>query len=415
MTGIRSVADLAESSGVRECLRWFSERKRWIDRKHLELCRIPAPTFQEQERAGWMVSQFEALGCSADTDRAGNVIAGFHGDCDGPCVALTAHLDTVLSPRRPEDIAVGGDGKFLGPGVADNGAGLAGLLAMAGAFRDCPVRESWRNRLLFIANVGEEGEGNLSGMRYLCAQSSLGARIGTFVVLDGGATGHITCCAVASRRFEVSITGPGGHSWTDRGNPNPVHALSRAVVRFSENGVNAAGAAAGTRTSFNVGTIEGGTSVNSIPALARAKIDLRSESPPRIDELARLLTASVERALEAENTSSAGPKLTAKIREIGSRPGGRLPEDAPLLKCLLAVDAHLGIRSQLDCASTDANIPLSLGLQALAIGAGGLGGGAHAPSEWYDPKGREIGLKRILLVLSLLMRSPRAADPVAGN
>lgn len=423
MAGLRSVADLAASDGVRECLKWLSGRKRWIDQKHLELCRIPAPTFREQERAEWMMAELKTLGCAAEIDRAGNVVAGSHREGDQPCVALTAHLDTVLAPLRPEDIAVGADGRLLGPGVSDNGAGLAALLAIAGSLQDSPLLDEWPNPLLFIANVGEEGEGNLSGMRFLCSQSSLAGRIRTFIVLDGPATDHITCRAVPSRRFEVLMSGPGGHSWNDCGTPNPVHALSRAITLFSEERVNgsgargtdAGGAPAAPRCSFNFGIIEGGTSVNAIPATASAKVDLRSEAPPQIDEMASLLTTVVERALETENGRNTGTRLTAKIREIGSRPGGRLAEDSPLLKCLRAVDAHLGIRSQPECASTDANIPLSLGLEALSIGGGGRGGGVHTPSEWYDPGGREIGLKRIVLALCLLMRSLRGAGPVTGN
>ena len=219
------------------------------------------------------------------------------------------------------------------------------------------------------------------------------------------------------------MSGPGGHSWNDCGTPNPVHALSRAITLFSEERVNgpgargtdAGGGQAAPRSSFNFGIIEGGTSVNAIPATASAKVDLRSETPRQIDEMASLLTTVVERALETENGRNTGTRLTAKIREIGSRPGGRLAEDSPLLKCLRAVDAHLGIRSQPECASTDANMPLSLGLEALSVGAGGRGGGVHTPSEWYDPAGREIGLKRIVLTLCLLMRFLRGAGPVTGS
>jgi tripeptide aminopeptidase len=405
--GLNAAAELAEARGVRDCLQWFRREKQWINEQHLALCRIPAPTFQEQKRADWMVERFRALGWAGKIDRAGNVVASFEGNRNGPFVALTAHLDTVLAPRSAEEVTVDGDGKFNGPGVSDNGAGLAALLAVAQAVQACPAIEGCRTPLLLIANVGEEGEGNLSGMRYLCRQAGLGSRIKAFVVLDGPATDHITCRALASRRFEVTLTGPGGHSWSDYGIGNPVHALSRAITVFSESSVNGNGPwsnSPGPRSSFNFGTIEGGTSINSIPTMARAKVDIRSEDAVRIDEMAGLLTSSVERALEVENSRSSGPKLTAKVREIGSRPGGQLTEDAPILAHLRAVDTHLGIRSHLDCASTDANIPLSMGLQAISIGAGGQGGGAHTPAEWYHPEGRHLGLQRIFLTLCLLMR-----------
>ncbi len=393
-------AALAERPAIRECLQWFRRERQWINEQHLALCRIPAATFREQERAAWMLDRFRDIGWPARLDRAGNVITGPGGGREGPFVALTAHLDTVLAPRLAGDITVEGDGRFHGPGVSDNGAGLAALLAIARAMRATLASEEFALPPLFIANVGEEGEGNLSGMRYLCRPGGLGARARAFLVLDGPGSDHVTCRALASRRFEVSLNGPGGHSWSDYGIGNPVQAISRAVALFCENRLAANG---GPRSSFNFGTIEGGTSVNSIPVSAHAKVDIRSESIERVDELSQLLAAAVERAVEVENDRSSGGKVSARIREIGMRPDGQLAEGAPLLACLRAVDAYLGIRTRLDCASTDANIPLSLGMAAVSLGAGGQGGGAHTPSEWFDPEGREPGLQRILLTMCLLM------------
>jgi tripeptide aminopeptidase len=400
------VAELAESSWIRECFEWFSRDRQWLNERHLELCRIPAPTFLEQKRAEWMAGQFRQSGYDVHIDRAGNVVALQPAEGDGPLVALTAHLDTVLAPRRAEEVSIGSDGRFNGPGVSDNGAGLAALLAVARAMQLAPPLERRQAALALVANVGEEGEGNLSGMRFLCRPSGFAAKVKAFLVLDGPATDHITCQALASRRFEVSFAGPGGHSWSDYGVGNPVHALSRAITLFVEGNANARSE---PRSSFNFGMIEGGVSVNSIPAQARAKLDLRSEAPEAMDEMAAQLTEVVEQALEAENQRASGAKVTAKIREIGSRPGGRLAEDSALFRALRAVDAHLGIRAQLDCASTDANIPLSLGLEAVSIGAGGQGGGAHTPAEWYNPEGRELGLKRILLTVALLLGCPGGA------
>lgn len=399
----RAVAALAETREVRECLQWFTREKQWINEQHVHLCRIPAPTFFEQKRAEWMAEQFRALGCEAEIDRAGNVTAFLEPGWRGPLIAVTAHLDTVLAPRNKDEITVEPDGKIRGPGVADNGSGLAALLAVARALKSCAPLADTEAGLALVANVGEEGEGNLSGMRYLCTGSPLAPRFRAFVVLDGPATDHITCQALASRRFEVVFTGPGGHSWSDYGNANPIQALSRAITIFSEECPNGAEA---PRSSFNFGLIEGGSSINSIPASARAKVDLRSERDERIEELIGLLSDSVERALETENRRASGGKLTAKLKEIGSRPGGQLPAAAPILQYIRAVDSHLGIRARLDCSSTDANIPLSLGVAAISIGAGGQGGGAHTSSEWFHPEGRDLGLKRLLLTLCLLMRDP---------
>jgi tripeptide aminopeptidase len=394
------VPEVAETVGVRECLAWFARERQWINERHLEFCRIPAPTFREQERAAWFAAQFRSLGCTVKIDKVGNVLAWPGGETDGPFIALTAHLDTVLAPRTPADIQVRSDGRFYGPGVADNGAGLAALLAMAAALDAAPTIPDLGLRFLLVANVCEEGEGNLSGMRYLCRSSALARKIRAFLVLDGPNLDHVTTMALASRRYEISLHGPGGHSWTDFGAGNPVHVLGRVIANFSDMMKDASG----PRSSFNFGTIEGGISVNSIPAHAQAKLDLRSEEPARLDEMGAALTLAVEKALEAEQVARGAGRVTAKIREIGARPGGRLPDGALLLQAVRAVDAYLGLRTTQDCSSTDANIPLSMGLEALSLGAGGSGGGAHTASEWFSPEGRDTGLRRILLAMTLMAR-----------
>lgn len=389
-----NISELADQRGVRECLQWFTREKQWINETHLQLCRVPAPTLMEQERAAWFLEQFRAGGWEASIDRAGNVIASVG---QAPYVALTAHLDTVLTPRGKEDVYVEGDGRFHGPGVSDNGAGLAALLAVARAWKIGQNLPEFSRGLLLVANVAEEGEGNLLGMRFLCKQSPLARKIEAFLVVDGANIDHITTRALGSRRFELAFTGPGGHSWSDYGVGNPVHALSRAVALFSETRLESS-----PKSAFNVGVIEGGSSVNAIPQSARAKIDIRSESNLKMDELVDLLGAAADRARELENQRATGGKIAGKLKEIGSRPAAALPENAAILRNIRAVDAHLGIRSHLDCSSTDANIPLSLGLPAIAIGAGGSGGGAHTTAEWFNPVGRDLGLKRIFLTLLLL-------------
>jgi acetylornithine deacetylase/succinyl-diaminopimelate desuccinylase-like protein len=400
------VKELMQARVVRESLQWFTREKQWINDRHLELCRVPAPTFLEEKRAAWMAEQLRALGYEPRTDAAGNVVALLEDQPGQPLIAVTAHLDTVLAPRLKEEVLVEGDGRFRGPGVSDNGAGLAALLAIARVFKAFPLAAGGAFGLALAANVGEEGEGNLSGMRYLARQSELARRVRAYLVLDGPSLDHITWQALASRRFEISFTGAGGHSWTDYGNANPVHAVSHTVTQFTERCAcsGPAGNGDGPKCAFNFGTVEGGLSINSIPAAARAKLDIRSEDPAWIDSMVEVLADTVERARELENRRATGARLSAKVREIGSRPGGRIAEDSPLLQHIRAVDAQLGIRARLDCASTDANIPLSIGVPAIAIGAGGQGGGAHTPAEWYHPEGRDLGLRRILLTLLLLMR-----------
>jgi di/tripeptidase len=243
--------------------------------------------------------------------------------------------------------------------------------------------------------VGEEGEGNLRGMRTLI--DAYRTKLRAVVVLDGSGTDFVTTKALASRRLEVTITGPGGHSWSDFGMVNPINALVRGAVRFINTKVPAA-----PRTTFNLGQIEGGTSVNSIPHEAKLKVDLRSEAEEEITRLEAALRECVAAGVRDEMDNARDPskgKLEWKMELIGSRPGGELAAGSPLLAALRAADEAVGNESRIERSSTDANIPLSLGIDAIAIGAGGNGGGAHSLQDWYEPAGREYGLKRALLTV----------------
>jgi len=404
-----AAGEVAERPGIREALQWFTREKQWVNEIHLQLCRVPAPTFLEQQRAEWVAGQLRTFGWHVGIDRAGNVLASLHADPQGPLVALTAHLDTVIAPRTKEDISIDREGDFRGPGVSDNGAGLAALLAVAKAIQSTNRSADIWNRLLLVANVGEEGEGNLSGIRHLCSQPELIRRICAFLVLDGAATDHITTHGLGSRRFEIVFSGSGGHSWSDFGIANPVHALSRAISLFVDQ--RPVDPRSTPKVSVNVGIIEGGASINAIPASARAKVDIRSESNDKIEQLVTVLQNAVARAEDVENSRATGAKVTAKVREIGRRPAAQLANDAPIVARIRSVDAHLGIRSRLDCASTDANIPLSMGIPAVCIGAGGQGGGAHTTGEWYRSDGRDLGLKRVLLTLALLIQDSGLTEP----
>jgi acetylornithine deacetylase/succinyl-diaminopimelate desuccinylase-like protein len=263
--------------------------------------------------------------------------------------------------------------------------------------------------ILFAANVGEEGEGDLRGMRHLFGQSPYAPRIAAAIALEGGGSSAVVTRAIASRRFRLTVTGPGGHSWTDAGTPNPILILARALLALESLDLESLDLASpnpasrdhastgsastphsGLRTVLNVGQIAGGTSVNSIPASASALLDLRSTEPSQLESAELLLRRTL-------TDSVASAALT--IETIGDRPGGSLPDDSPLLTSLRAVDRHLNLRTEPGIGSTDANIPLSLGVPAIAIGAGGLGGGIHTLQEWYDPTSRNSALRRILLTL----------------
>ncbi len=414
---VRQVAQIAERAPFTTAQRWLTRERSWINDVHLQLCRIPAPTFFENTRAEWLRARLSALGWEARLDRAGNVLATF-GGAEFPSLVVSAHLDTVFAPARPEDVSLHPDGRLTGPGVSDNGSGLSALLALARLLADDPLLHSLASAILLVANVGEEGEGNLSGMRYLCRSEPSRrlldlAKIKAFLVLDGPSVEHITAEALASRRFEITFSGPGGHSWNDYGTPNPVHAIADLVSHFVQTAGIQLVADRELRCSYNFGILEGGSSINSIPSTARAKLDIRCAQVSMLDELNQLLSESVERSLERENRSSRRARLSAKIKELGSRPGGKLDEQSPLLRAIQSIDSYLDIRSRVDCASTDANVPLSMGLPAISIGVGGQGGGAHTPEEWYQPEGREVGLRRILLLLALIhFEFPVSREPL---
>jgi tripeptide aminopeptidase len=398
---IRSVApqpprsratSLADQPQVRSALAWLDKNSEHITEIQVSLTEIPAPSFQEGKRAEEVKRLLAGEGLTLQTDKLGNVIGQLEGASDKESVMLAAHLDTVF-PAGTE-VTVKHDGeRLMAPGISDNGTGLAGMIAVARALHAAHLRP--QRTILFAANVGEEGEGNLRGMRALIDAYRQGLK--AVIVLDGSGIDHVTTKALASRRLEVVITGPGGHSWSDFGMPNPINALVRGSVRFINTKVPTS-----PRTTFNLGQVEGGTSVNSIPYEASLKVDLRSESE---DEITRMETAfrdcmaaGVKDEMDNARDRSRG-KLEFKINMIGSRPGGELPNDSPLLAALRSADDFIGNKSRVERSSTDANIPLSLGIDAIAIGAGGNGGGAHSLSEWYEPAGREVGLKRVLLAL----------------
>ncbi len=383
---------LTDNARVQASLDWFSPNISWVNDQQARITEIPAPSFQEGQRAAAVKEMLSETGLPAHIDKAGNVIGERPGVNENEFVVVAAHLDTVFPPGT--DVKVHRDGsRMIAPGISDNGSGVAALLALARAVQFARLKP--QRTVLFVADVGEEGEGNLRGMRALV--DAYRAKLKAVVVLDGSGTDHVTTKALASRRLEALITGPGGHSWSDFGMPNPINALVRGSVRFINTKVPAT-----PRTTFNIGQIEGGTSVNSIPYEARLKVDIRSENE---DELGRLesalrdcVSAGVRDEMDSARDRSKG-KLEWKVDLLGSRPGGELAADSPLLAALRAADEFVGNQSRIERSSTDANIPLSLGIDAISIGAGGTGGGAHSLQEWYDSTGREMGLKRALLTI----------------
>ena len=363
--------------------------------EQIRITEIPAPPFQESVRAAYMKKVLASTGLRVEMDDIGNVIGEWPGSSPD-IVMLTAHLDTVFPAGTDVHVKREG-GRLLAPGISDNGTGLAALVALSKAFREAKIKTT--KTILFVADVGEEGEGNLRGMRALV--EAYKKRLKYVLALDGSATEYVTTAALASRRVEITITGPGGHSWSDFGAPNPIHAMGRGIGRFVTARVPES-----PRTSFNIGEIEGGTSVNSIPSSAHMKVDLRSESETELAALETLLRDAVKAGIDEEMSAArergmagSANMLNLKINVLGVRPAGELPENSPLLAALLAADNQLGNRSRRERSSTDANIPLSVGIQAISLGAGGRSGGAHTLEEWYDPAGRELGLQRVALTV----------------
>ena len=382
----------ADNSEVRSALAWFARNLAWINEQQSRLTEIPAPPFQEAQRAAAVKLLLASSGLEVQIDKTGNVIGELRGTNEKEMVVLSAHLDTVFPPSTEIKVRHDRD-RLLAPGISDNGTGLAALIAIARACQESHIKP--RRTILFVADVGEEGEGNLRGMRALI--EAYKPKLKAVIVLDGSGTDHVTTKALASRRLEATINGPGGHSWSDFGMPNPINALVRASVRFINTKVPAA-----PRTTFNIGQIEGGTSINSIPYEAKLKVDIRSESGDELTKLESALreciAAGVRDEMESSRDRSKG-KLEWKVELLGSRPGGELPANSSLLAALRSADEYVGNQSRIERSSTDANVPLANGIDAISIGAGGTGGGAHSLQEWYEPAGREMGLKRVLLIL----------------
>ena len=396
-----SIARLAADRRVHQAFQWMHLEEQRIMGWQAEMVAVAAPPFGEGARAAWLCDRFRELGLEKPhIDEPGNAIAVWPGTrSGGRRVLLSAHIDTVF----PAGTAIAADlkgSRLSAPGACDNGAGVAAMLAVVAAMQQCRITPDCD--VVLIGNVGEEGEGDLRGMRHIYRDSGgaeSGREIAAHIVLDGAGHESAVTHALGSERYLVTITGPGGHSWTDAGRPNPIVLLGRAIQRFS-----AVPLPDIPRTTMNVGTIEGGTAINAIPEQASARFDVRSTDPEQLIRLEVELHRAVEDTVIAANQGQGaeGRSVRFEIKKIGDRPAGRLPADSELMALLQAVDRHLGIRTEMRLASTDANIPLSLGVPALSIGGGGEGGGIHTYSEWYDGKGRDLGLRRILLLLLAL-------------
>lgn len=391
------IARIAADPGVMEAFRIIEALEERSVADLIRLTEIPAPPFMEEERAAAFAEMLRAAGAdSVWIDAEGNVLALRRGLDAERAVALDGHLDTVFPPDVDVTVTVRGDTLFA-PGVGDDTRGLIVVRNVLEAMADAGLRT--RDDLLFIGSVGEEGLGDLRGMKHLFADTTPAPRIDAFISVDGGDERRVKVRAVGSNRYRVTFEGPGGHSWGSFGMANPHHALGRASTRF----VETAGPftrEAPARTTFSIGRIGGGTSVNSIPYESWMEVDMRSLDPDALAGIDALFQSAMREGLQAENEARRrGPALDVDVDRVGQRPAAEMPMETPLIQRALAATAHLGAEPGTGSGSTNANVPMARGIPATTIGRGGRGGGAHSLDEWWLPEDPEVAVQKALLIV----------------
>ena len=360
----------------------------------IELTEIPAPPFKEEARARRFAELMRESGIDdVSIDDVGNVVGRWPGRRGDRVVALSAHLDTVF----PEDTDVTvrfDDETMYAPGIGDNTRGLVVVLGVLRAMERTGLRP--KADVLFIGNVGEEGLGDLRGVKHLFRDGA--EPIDSLIAIDGGRADRIVYGGVGSHRYRVTFSGPGGHSWGAFGTANPQHALGRMIALFDQNAPAVTGD--GEKSSYNVGRIGGGTSINSVPFEAWAEIDIRSGDQEKIDAIDRILHAASEKALQDENAGrSIGPELSVEMKRVGTRPAAKGDATRPLVQRAMAASEALGIEPSLRISSTDANLPLSKGIPAVTMSRGGLSLDSHAPSESWQNLNGHVSIQIALLTL----------------
>ena len=362
----------------------------------IKLTEIEAPPFKEQNRAIEFKHMIEEIGIdSVWIDLEGNVVGLLKGQEGTRTVGLDAHLDTVFPEGTDVKVRIKNDTLYA-PGIADDSRGLSMLLTILKTIRNNDI--ALRDNLLFIGSVGEEGLGDLRGVKYLFRNGA--SKIDSWISIDGGSIGRVNNKGLGSYRYRVTFIGPGGHSWGSFGLVNPHHALGKAIQLFVNSADNYT--SKGPKTSYNIGIIKGGTSINSIPFESIMEVDIRSVDPSRLDEMEEILQNSVKEALDDQNNRKRmGDNLTYVIDKIGNRPSGELSPSLPLVQRAMAVTKHFGVTPRLTRGSTNSNIPISLGIPSVTIGRGGKGGNVHSLAEWwYNDRGyRSIQLSLLLVLM----------------
>lgn len=387
------VAQLVDDAAIRNAILHIDEIDEQGMRDLITLTEIPAPPFGEEERGVAYAAMLRDAGAdSVWTDDEGNVIALRRGSGER-VVAIAGHLDTVFPAETDVTVKQRGDTLYA-PGIGDDTRGLVVMLQVLRALEAADIATD--ANILFIGTVGEEGLGDLRGVKHLFRDG--GPRIDSFIAVDGGSERNITAQALGSRRYRITFEGPGGHSWGAFGTANPAHALGRTIRIFDEAADSFT--RSGPRTSYNIGRIGGGTSVNSVPFEAWFEVDMRSESQQSLQSIDSIFLASVQTALQEQNALvRENDPLTVDVQLVGDRPSGETAEDAPLLQRAIAVTRHFGDEPRIGRSSTDSNVPISRGIPAITIGRGGAGGNSHAPDEWWMNENGTEAIRRALLIL----------------
>ena len=391
----KSIKKISRNAKVKKAFNYIIDIEEKTIKNHIELTEIEAPPFKEERRAKEFAERLKLAGIeNVWIDSIGNVIGFLKGSVGNKNIAIDAHIDTVFPEGTDVKVLVKNDTLFA-PGIGDDTRGLAMILTLAETIKKNNIEPI--NNIIFIGTVGEEGLGDLRGVRYLFKNKT--PKIDSWIAIDGGSIGRVNNQALGSYRYEVIFDGPGGHSWGAFGLVNPHHALGSGIKNF----INKADAytSFGPKTSYNVGVINGGTSVNSIPFKSSMLIDIRSIEPNRLNDMEEILYNSMQEALKEQNEMKrSGPDLTLTINKIGNRPSGIVEESVPLIQKTIAATQYMGVEPRLTIGSTDSNIPISLGVPAVTIGRGGDGGGAHSLDEWWINK---EGYKSIQLALLILL------------
>ena len=391
----KTIKRLVKNKKVKAAFEYIVSLEAKTLERHITLTEIEAPPFKEENRAKVFAEYYRDLGMdSVWIDSEGNVLGLLMGSEGEKTVALDAHLDTVFPEGTNVKVRIENDTLFA-PGIGDDTRGLSMLLTILETIKTKNIKP--KDNLLFVGSVGEEGLGDLRGVKYLFREN--GPQINSWIAIDGGNIGRVNNKGLGSYRYRVTFQGPGGHSWGAFGLGNPHHALGEAIGNFVR--VSDIFIKKGPKTSYNVGVISGGTSINSIPFESVMEIDIRSIEPSRLDAMEVLLKEAVKKALAHQNNiKRQGSDLTVKIDKIGNRPSGELSDSLPLIQRTLAATTYFGAEPFLTRGSTNSNIPISKGIPSVTIGRGGNGGKAHSLGEWWI---NEEGYKAIQLALLIVL------------